>query len=266
METLIARLRAPSMWLFLAAVVAAVAFGITVWISIGLFVVALALNFWLGTVRADPVTVRAPVEGRWLAMNSPADHVPSHYLHTYGQTYAIDFVHEPVDRARPGFEWWPPTRSAKEFPGFGQEVLAPAAGAVVKAHNRERDHRSRNSPLGFLLLFLEMSVRELLGTGRVLGNHVILDLGGGVYAVLAHLRRGSMRVDEGERVRPGEPVAECGNSGNSSEPHLHFQLMDSEHVLFAAGLPLEFDRFELAGSPQRGVPGKGPPFVAPSSA
>jgi len=100
----------------------------------------------------------------------------------------------------------------------------------------------------------------------VLGNHVILDLGGGVYAVLAHLRRGSMRVDEGERVRPGEPVAECGNSGNSSEPHLHFQLMDSEHVLFAAGLPLEFDRFELAGSPQRGVPGKGPPFVAPSSA
>jgi len=62
METLVARLRAPSMWLFLAAVVAAVAFGITVWISIGLFVVALALNFWLGTVRTDPVTVRAPVK------------------------------------------------------------------------------------------------------------------------------------------------------------------------------------------------------------
>jgi murein DD-endopeptidase MepM/ murein hydrolase activator NlpD len=128
-------------------------------------------------------------------------------------------------------------------------VLAPAAGVVVKVHNRERDHRSRNSPLGFLLLFLEMSVRELLGIGRVLGNHVALDLGGGVYAVLAHLRRGSMRVDGGERVRPGEPVAECGNSGNSSEPHLHFQLMDSEHVLFAAGLPLEFESLRARGKP-----------------
>ena len=254
------------MWLFVAAVLAAVVFGISVWISIGLFVVALALNFWLGTVRTEPVTVRAPVEGRWLAMNSPADHVPSHYLHSFGQTYAIDFVHEPADRPRPGFEWWPPTRSANEFPGFGHDVLAPAAGVVVKVHDRERDHRSRNSPLGFVLLFGEMSLRELLGVGRVLGNHLVLDLGDGVYAVLAHLRRSSMRVGEGERVEPGEAVAECGNSGNSSEPHLHFQLMDNPRVLFAAGLPLEFDRFELAGSRRRGVPGKGTPFVAPSSA
>jgi murein DD-endopeptidase MepM/ murein hydrolase activator NlpD len=81
----------------------------------------------------------------------------------------------------------------------------------------------------------EGSLRELTGPSRVLGNHVVLDLGDGVYAVLAHLRHGSLRVAKGQRVRAGQQVAECGNSGNSTEPHLHFQLMDHRSVLFAAG-------------------------------
>ncbi len=67
---------------------------------------------------------------------------------------------------------------------------------------------------------------ELLGPGRILGNHVVLDLGDEVYAALAHLRRGSVRVRPGDRVAAGQQLAACGNSGNSTEPHLHFQLMD----------------------------------------
>jgi murein DD-endopeptidase MepM/ murein hydrolase activator NlpD len=104
-------------------------------------------------------------------------------------------------------------------------------------------------------------VRELLGPGRVLGNHVVLDLGGGVYAVLAHLRRGSVRVRPGDRVATGQQLAECGNSGNSSEPHLHFQLMDHPSVLLAAGLPLRFERYQVAGAARAGVPGNLQPFT-----
>jgi hypothetical protein len=51
---------------------------------------------------------------------------------------------------------------------------------VVRAHDRERDHWSRTSPPAMLYLVLEGTVRELLGPGRILGNHVVLDLGGGV--------------------------------------------------------------------------------------
>ena len=58
------------------------------------------------------------------------------------------------------------------------------------------------------------------------GNHVVLDLGSGEYALLAHLRRGSVRVRPGQRVRRGETLGRCGNSGNSSEPHLHFHVQD----------------------------------------
>ena len=89
----------------------------------------------------------------------------------------------------------------------------------------------------------------------------MLDLGGGVYAVLAHLRRGSLRVAKGQRVAAGEQVAECGNSGNSTEPHLHFQLMDHLSVLFAAGLPFRLARYEVDGRAEAGVPANGRPFT-----
>jgi murein DD-endopeptidase MepM/ murein hydrolase activator NlpD len=264
---LVARVRAPLMWLFFAAVVASVVLGVSIWIALGLFVAALVANLWLGTVRREPTTVGVPVVGRWQAMNSPADRVPSHYMHTYGQTYAIDFVFEPEDRARPAFGSGSGFNSPEDFPGYGQEVRAPAAGTVVRAVDDQRDHRARNSALGVLYVFVvESAPRELLGPSRILGNHVVLDLGDGVYAALAHLRRGSIRVNEGERVQAGDPIAECGNSGNSTEPHLHFQLMDSPRALFAAGLPFEFDRFEVDGRSERGVPGKDEPFVAPAAA
>jgi murein DD-endopeptidase MepM/ murein hydrolase activator NlpD len=187
--------------------------------------------------------------------------VPSHGLHAYGQTYAIDLVHEPLDRPRPQFGTGPAFRPPEDFPAFGQPVLAPAAGVVVRAHGRERDHRSRTTWPSLLYLVAEGSLRELAGPGRVLGNHLVLDLGGGVHAVLAHLRRGSLRVRRGDRVAAGQQLAECGNSGNSSEPHLHFQLMDHPSVLFAAGLPFRLARFEVDGVAGAGVPVAGRPFT-----
>jgi murein DD-endopeptidase MepM/ murein hydrolase activator NlpD len=58
-----------------------------------------------------------------------------------------------------------------------------------------------------------------------------------VWSAYAHLRRGSTCVSAGDRVSVGQQVAEVGNTGNTSEPHLHFQLMDAPHVTGAAGLP-----------------------------
>jgi hypothetical protein len=214
-----------------------------------------------------PIQVASPVRGRWIPVNSPAGKVPSHGTHAYGQTYAIDLVHEPED----GVPWKavhrrPLARRPEEFAAFGRPVLAPADGVVVRTHQRERDHWSRNSWPALLYLFVEGMLREVTGPSRILGNHVVLDLGDGVYAVLAHLRRGSVRVRKGQRVKAGERLAECGNSGNSSEPHLHFQLMEHPRVLFAAGLPFEFDRFEVGGEVVEGdVPGARRTFTVPAS-
>lgn len=75
------------------------------------------------------------------------------------------------------------------------------------------------------------------------GNHVILDLGGGRYAMYAHFKPHSVRVHEGQQVRRGQLLAMVGTSGNSSEPHLHFQVMDAPSSLLAEGVPYLLRRF-----------------------
>ena len=109
----------------------------------------------------------------------------------------------------------PLMRRPETFPGFGQPIFAPADGKVVRTRGWWRDHWSRNSWPALLFLFLEGPARELLGPGGLLGNHVVLDVGDGTYAALAHLKRDSIRVTRGSTVRAGQQLAECGNSGNS---------------------------------------------------
>ncbi|MFE1249653.1 peptidoglycan DD-metalloendopeptidase family protein [Streptomyces sp. NPDC058741] len=194
-------------------------------------------------VAPEPLAVAAPVTGRWSALNSPADRTPSHGIHAHGQTCAIDVLAEPGPGARPGFgRVGPIARPPRDFPSFGAPVLSAADATVVRAADERRDHLSRHSPPGLVhLMPVEGVVRELTGTGRILGNHGVLDLGNGTYAAYAHLRRGSLTVREGDRVRAGRPIARCGDSGNSTEPRLHFQLMDAPDPDAARGVPFTWN-------------------------
>ncbi|WP_329039374.1 M23 family metallopeptidase [Streptomyces sp. NBC_00178] len=203
----------------------------------------------------SPVEIAPPVTGRWTALNSPADKVPSHGTHGYGQSHAIDIVAEPGTGGRPPFRWlWPVVRPNTDFPAFDAPVLAVADGTVVHASGGRRDHLSRNSgPALAYLMLVEASLRDMSGARGIFGNHVVLDLGEGVYAVYAHLRRGSLQVAAGDTVREGQPIARCGNSGNSTEPHVHFQLTDHPDLDVARGVP-----FTWRGV---GVPAGGEAFV-----
>ncbi len=232
-------------------------------VSAVLLVAGLVFYFRLGVAHAQPMTVTSPVAGSWLAVNSPADRVPSHGLLAYGQTYAVDFVHVAPGQARPGFGWWPPARRPGFYSGFRQPVYAPVGGTVVRAYDRQRDHWSRSSWLTLAYLIVEGFLRELTGTKRILGNHIVIDAGNGSYVALAHLRRGSVRVAAGQRVGAGEHIADCGNSGNSTEPHLHLQVMDHPKPMFATGLPMNLDHFRVGGRDRRqAMPHKGEVFEA----
>ncbi|MFE0907816.1 M23 family metallopeptidase [Streptomyces rochei] len=230
------------------------------------YVLVAVVNRWGGgapdapSVAREPVETGPPVTGRWSALNSPADRTPSHGVHAYGQTFAIDLVAEPAPGARPGFRaLWPLARRNHHFPAFGAPLLAVADGTVVRADDGQRDHLSRTSlPALLYLMLVEGSARELAGARRIVGNHLVLDLGGDTYAMYAHVRRGSFAVREGDRVRAGQLLARCGNSGNSTEPHVHFQLMDGPDPDTARGVP-----FTWRGV---GVPRNGEVFDVPEPA
>ncbi|WP_425839383.1 M23 family metallopeptidase [Streptomyces fractus] len=190
-----------------------------------------------------PVWVAPPVTGRWSALNSPADKVPSHGTHHLAQTYAIDIVAEPGEGpARPAPVWfWPVAHRNRDYPAFGASLHAVADATVAHAEDGQRDHLSRSSLAGVLYFWLVEGVcRTLGGSRRVVGNHIVLDLGEGTYALYAHVQRGSLAVRAGDKVVAGQVLGRCGNSGNSTQPHVHFQLMDGPDLDTARGVPFSW--------------------------
>jgi hypothetical protein len=124
---------------------------------------------------------------------------------------------------------------------YGRTVLAPAAGTVVAAHDAEPD-----VPIGEK------------GKGDDLGNHVALEVAPAQFLFIAHMQPGSIAVRTGDRVAPGQPLGRVGNSGISSEPHVHIHLQDSARRHLAEGIPFFFSDY-CAGSEfvRQGMPSGG---------
>lgn len=123
--------------------------------------------------------------------------------------YALDFEvrDERGDPAAPSHS------RLDDFFTFGTPVLAPEAGVVARTVSHVEDRAAGAS-----------------NYGENWGNVVILRLDSGLYASLCHLRQGSIKVHEGQRVEPGELLGHCGNSGRSPLPHLHVQLQTTPAI------------------------------------
>jgi hypothetical protein len=214
------------------------------------------------------VVLSLPFAGRWLARNSPARRVPSHGTDLLGERYAIDFVGVDEHRRTADRRDWRTllaTEPAERFVGYGRPILAPADGVVVGTHDGEVDHAGRRSQLTLVPYALGQGARLRQGVGAVAGNYLIIALpDSAAFVCLVHLRAGSIRVATGEKVTVGQPVAACGNSGNSTQPHVHVQVMDSPDLSVARGVPMAFRRFrewpsraKQAQIRESGLPGEG---------
>jgi murein DD-endopeptidase MepM/ murein hydrolase activator NlpD len=134
----------------------------------------------------------------------------------------------------------------EDYYAYGAEILATADGTVVEAvDGQSEDPTAMQRPdetqeAYFSRLLKEQDERMGKGSNSVTGNYVLIDHGQNEYSMSAHLQPGSVRVKKGKAVKAGDVIGKLGSSGNSTEPHLHFQLTDKGDSLFAAGIPLNF--------------------------
>lgn len=193
----------------------------------------------------QPLNLSYPFDGKWQVRNSPANRVPSHGTALFGLSYAIDFVPVDDDGYSAPFTFGSLFRSeaAEAFTGFGRPVLSPVDGVVVGVHDTEADHHAyRGFPsVGYALTQRRRAAESWLA---LIGNHVLIEteyLTGTAVVALCHLKQGSAEVTTGQRVAAGQPIGRCGNSGNSTEPHLHLHAVDGRNITQAHAIPIQFD-------------------------
>lgn len=192
------------------------------------------------TVSTDIATIAPPFRGGpWLAANGPlpvSGHrralIPIDGTPAIAQRFAIDYVK--LDTAGSTFRGDKLVNA--NYYAYGVDALAVADGIVVA----RKDSIPENIP-GANSRAVPITL-ETVG-----GNHVIVDIGGGRYAFYAHLQPGSIKVNVGDKVKRGQALGLVGNSGNSTEPHLHFHLSDSPSPLGSEGLPYLMESFTLVG-------------------
>lgn len=119
----------------------------------------------------------------------------------------------------------------EDYHCFGEPVLAPVDGEVVLVRDARPDAAARE-----------------FDPNSILGNVVVLKVDEAEYLFVAHLKEGSVPVEEGDEVSRGEQIGACGNSGRAVEPHVHVHLQNSadfpsettQGFAAAESLPLRF--------------------------
>jgi len=171
-----------------------------------------------------------PFEGIWGVIQGTG----SGQTHVGYAAFALDFVPAQPKSDRP------PPRGAPltAFACYGRPILAPADGTVVRVSARARDWPA----------YVE-------GTGD--GNFVIIQHAKNEFSELRHLKANSVTVAAGQRVRRGQIVGRCGNSGNAKTPHLHIALLSS--VAPIATRRFAFSGYEVLTPGGHFQPGDGEP-------
>lgn len=179
-------------------------------------------------------TYRLPFDGTWWVFWGGETELRNYHVIAPSQRYAYDLV-----IWKDGATWRGGGSFNADYWAWGQPVLAPVAGEVVHAVDGQEDLRPNTN------------LAQPGGVTEPAGNHVVIEVAEGEYAIIAHLQQGSVRVRKGDRVAAGDLLGIVGNSGNSSEPHVHIHVQTTPLVTdpAAEGIPLRFDDILVDGEP-----------------
>ncbi|MHB2165694.1 M23 family metallopeptidase [Alsobacter sp. R-9] len=197
--------------------------------------------------RQPAIRLAPPLRGPgWIAANGCCATITSHRgaaMAFDGQVqvperFAIDFVQIGPD----GRLFSGPADQVGSYRYYGVPVHAAAGGTVTMVVDGMEEQ-------------VPGAVRAGVTPENAAGNSVVVDMGGGNFALYAHLQTGSVKVRVGDTVTTGQVLGLLGNTGNSDAPHLHFHVMNGPTPLASQGLPYVFDRFTSAGLADLDDPG-----------
>jgi tRNA A-37 threonylcarbamoyl transferase component Bud32 len=154
--------------------------------------------------KSEGVVLAAPFRGQWLVVNGGRSELINLHYQYADQRDALD-----LERLVNGKEKTDDLDKLQSYPSWGETLYAPADGKIVKVVND-----------------LDDNAVGATDEKNLAGNHIILDMENGHFVMMAHLQKGSVLVHPGDSVKAGQPVAKCGNSGNTSHPHLHLQVQN----------------------------------------
>ena len=179
---------------------------------------------------SSKVKYRLPFEGTWTVINGSCDKAFSHSWAIPTQRYAYDFVMMDDD----GKTHQNNSTELTAYGCYGRNVLAPADGVVVALGNSCGDEKPfEDGPM-------EIMAKDIRG------NYILMEHAEKEFGFVGHLQPQSITVKIGQKVRQGEVIAKCGNSGNTSEPHLHFHLQDGISFFTSAGIPITFQHIMVS--------------------
>ncbi len=165
-----------------------------------------------------------PFAGEWFTVNGGVTPETSHSWEILPQRFAYDF--NIVDDE--GRSWCGDNMDIHSYYCYGKDVLAPADGVIVSIKNNFPDCRIMSDG------------QTDPDTPDIGGNRITIKHSSSEYSVICHLMPGSVKVKKGQVVKRGAAIAKCGNSGNTTEPHIHFQVQNTAHFYAGIGKPVCF--------------------------
>jgi len=204
------------------------------------------------TLNHNPIVIEFPLRGEWNVPTTPAKRVPSHGTNRMGLRYAFDFLKTDLKNKNKDYNasllrFLLLGIPLNKFYCWGEKIYAPCDGEIVAIvdgiSERKHVHWLRESIIAIRKSSTFNENRD--DYCMIAGNYIIMKCSDGVYMAFVHLQTNSINVSVNEKIVKGSFLAKVGHSGNSTSPHLHFQLMDNSDIKNANGVSCLFEEYEV---------------------
>jgi hypothetical protein len=180
----------------------------------------------LPVVERNTTKLKLPFKGEWNVLWGGDTKELNYHVQSEAQKNAFDIL----IKDNTGKSFKTNGSSNEDYYAFGKELTAPCDGEIVMAVDGVKDN-----------------IPGVMNPMMALGNCVILKTDNNEFLFFAHFKNHSIQVKEGQKVKQGQLLGLCGNTGNSSEPHLHFHIQNVENINIATGVKCYFDKIIVNG-------------------